>query len=116
MRETQFSPVFLALAVAAAASVVQAQVDPGEHAINLPLIHSFSFPQNENIIIAPTYIYGTLGEREGEGERERERMGLMLLFYLSIKRAHLHFPHTRDVVDDDAGGGCRCIIPPTTHD
>ncbi len=61
MRETQFSPFFLALAVAAAAaSLAQAQVDPGEHAINLPLIHSFSFPQNENIIIAPTYyVHGT---------------------------------------------------------
>ena len=114
MRETHFSPFFLALAVAAAASVVQAQVDPGEHAINLPLIHSLSFPQNENIIITPTYMARNIrGERERE--RERERMGLMLLFYLSIKCTYLHFPHMRDVVDD-AGGGCRCIIPPTSHD
>ena len=67
MRETQFSPFFLALAVAAAASVVRAQVDPGEHAINLPLIHSFSFPQNENIIIAPTYMARNI---RGAGGRE----------------------------------------------
>ena len=92
MRETLFSPFFLALAVAAAASVAQAQVDPGEHAINLPLIHarkhSLSFPQNESIIIAPTYMARNI---RGAGERED---GVNAAFFICPLSARTCISHT----------------------